>query len=245
MGLFDFLKGSSGQGNSGAGPDAALASDLWAFGRFEILTPRAPQALAERASVIEPRYYGEATANPEAFSRRVLAIAQRHGGWHAYGGARLLRSLLTSPAGPTFDAVVEESFRFLRSRNINFMYLSPVEIDWWVRHHPDENYLQPIKPLPPTDAVTPFALGEFRKVAEMGPQGNNNVVFVHRTADKYLALIQSPGENLADTTRMPWDSNVDLYNLYEELGSRLRVEPPWCDAELARFCRLAAPDLSE
>lgn len=40
MGLFDFLKGSSGQGNSGAGPDAALASDLWAFGRFEILTPQ-------------------------------------------------------------------------------------------------------------------------------------------------------------------------------------------------------------
>lgn len=44
---------------------------------------------------------------------------------------------------------------------------------------------------------------------------------------------------------MPWDSNVDLYNLYEELGSRLRFEPQWCDAELARFCRLAAPDLSE
>jgi hypothetical protein len=248
MGLFDGLRRGREESRSPIRRvDAAstLAEELYAFGRYEILPMRAPQQIRDAASGIEPKYYQEAIANPASFGQRVLAAARQRGGWAAYGGMRLLRSLLgEGVAQPTFDEVSELAFAFLRSRNINFMYLSRFEIEWWIKHHPGEDYLKR-RPFPPRENwVTPLASKQARRVANTGPTGNNNDIFVVESGGVYQAVIQSPGQDWYDAVKYAWQTAPDLYGIYLEVAEALRSEPAWCDPQLRAFIPLDAPDFS-
>jgi hypothetical protein len=246
MGLFDRFKHNA----AAPGPtayqqqssrDEQLARDLYVFGRFGALAPNAPPELAEAAQPVEVRYYKTAIADPPAFARRVLEIA-KHGGWAACGGMRLLRSLVDEKlCGPAFNEVCEHGFAFLRSRNINFLHLSRNEIEWWVTHHPGEDYLTP-RQLPPGETrVTPLQPGERRRVANMGPP-NNNDIYVYAADGAFHAVILHTGESWESATQYHWFSHKDLFQLYVRVGEAFRSEPPWCDPEMARFCLLDPPD---
>ena len=234
---------SSAQAPARSSPQASnLAAELYAFGRFEIDPVNAPAPLLAVAQEIEPRYYRRAIADPAAFCRTVREVVEREGGWAAYGGMRLLRSLLGELDNPDFHQVNELGFAFLRSRNINFQYLSMVEIDWWVKHHGGGTYLNG-RPQPPREgSVTALGPGERRKVAHMGPKGNNNDIYVYAADDQFHAVIVSPGDSWERCAAMPWFSYPDLFDLYDRVGEAFKSPPPWCDAEMAKFCPLDPPD---
>lgn len=140
---------------------------MYDFGLFEIDPRVASPDLVARAGQLEPKYFRGAAADPAAFAAAVSRAAHERGSGATYGGMRLVNSLVGRDAPGSSD-VFEMAFGFLRSRHINFFYLSPVEIDWWVRNHPGEDYLSP-RPLPPRPfTITPLADGERRRLVNLG-----------------------------------------------------------------------------
>ncbi|MEI2809580.1 MAG: hypothetical protein V9F00_05095 [Nocardioides sp.] len=246
MGLLDRF----GRGRQGAGTVTRgwgeLEEDLYQFGLYEVRPLKAPDRARAVGPQIELKYYRQAIAGPTRFAQEVMTAARHRGGWVSYGGMRLLNSLL----GPgeiqaVFDEVSDLAFAFLRSRNINFVYLSMREIDWWVAHHPGEDYLTRRAPRPPREgSVTPLAPGERRRLAHMGPDGNNNDIYVFAAPGAFQAIVVTPGASWADAVRRPWQSAPDLYGLYVEVAEAMRCEPPWCEQQLKAFIPLDLPNFT-
>jgi len=242
MGLFDRMRrGNSVATASQSVPSSSLGEDLYLFGRFEIDPRSAPPDLASRASQLEPNYYGQATADPAAFTDAVSRAARARGSWAAYGGMRLVNSLLGSSA-PGGDAVFELAFSFLRSRNINFFYLSPVEIDWWVKHHPGEDYLRPRELPPGSFSITPLAESERRLLVNLGPHGNNNSIYALARDGRYHSAVVYSGDSWQDANITETRDTIE--QLYERLGEIVKYPRPGIDREFANYCPLNPPDFS-
>ncbi len=243
MGFLDrIFKGGSSVTSSGPhrAPNA-LSDDLYSFGLFEINPLEASPALAARAGQLEPQYYGEAIADPAAFTAAVSHAARARGSWATYGGMRLVNSLLGSDAPGSFE-VFEMAFAFLRSRNINYFYLSRREIDWWVTNHRGEDYLT-TRPLPPGPiAITPLSDGERRRLVNLGPHGNNNEIYALARDGAFHAVVLRPGESWQESSVT--ESRDALWQLYERLGEVVKYPRPGIDPEFANFCPLHPPDFS-
>ena len=241
MGFLNRLLKSNSAPPTAGGTLDSLGQDLYAFGRFEIDPRAAAPDLVTRVGQIEPRYYPEAIADPALFTGRVAAAARVRGSWASYGGMRLVNSLLGSDA-PGSVEVFELAFAFLRSRNLNFFYLAPVEIDWWVKHHRGEDYLTPRQLPPGPYAVAPLAEGERRHLVNMGPQGNNNDIYALANDGRFHSVVLYSGQSWEDSSVT--ESMDSLEQLYERLGEIVKYPRPGIDPQFALFCPLEPPDLS-
>lgn len=242
VGFLDRLRGSSSPSPTKRPSGlSTLSEDLYDFGLFEIDPRVASPDLVARAGQLEPKYYHGAAADPAAFTAAVSRAAHERGSWATYGGMRLVNSLVGPDAHGSSD-VFEMAFGFLRSRHINFFYLSPVEIDWWVRNHPGEDYLSP-RPLPPRPfTITPLADGERRRLVNLGPHGNNNEIYAIARDGRFHSVVLHPGEDWRDAGTT--ESRESLEQLYERLGEIVKYPRPEIDPEFANFCPLQQPDFS-
>lgn len=253
MGWFKVTAHPSGPGG-GAGrtsvdlrlPDSIVA-DLEAFGRYSIRPTEAGALVAERGAYLEPDLYPVALLDPALFCRGMRSVAESPGGWVAYGATRLIVSLLGSTTNDDYDALMTISMNFLRSRNISAAFLNGYENTWWKQHHGTEPWLTGRQaPTPETAQITILGDGELRRLANMGPGGNNNDVLATRTPEGHFqALIEGP--NSGDDPlvgQFVWQSAESLYELYMRVSQSLGSPPCWCDPELAAFIPLPQPDFS-
>lgn len=248
MGLFDRFKANPSQG-AGHIDDQRMAADFWAFGRQYILRSLGrsiPESVAIRCNTLEYEYFQLAREDRAGLLARARGVAEAAGGWTAVGAAQLMRSVTTELNGADFDAIMEVSTAFLNSRMIPSAYRAPWELAWWQDHHPGEYFFSVARRVPTraSAAIPELGLGEARRVANMGPDGNNNDLYVIRTADQYHCVIVAPGVRWQDVTFM-WFSYPDLYDLYVRVGEAVKSPPPWCEPELARYCPIDPPDFGE
>jgi hypothetical protein len=151
MGLFRSRK-SPGSPSPGASPLRHEIGRILAFGRDQLnhgsTTPRfvegdldriIAQCHLDRGSVhsaggtsIEADYYQRAVDDPEGFTRELAELVLPIGGLAAYGGARLVGSLLGWYfKGPYYLAMLDASLEWRRAAGVGPSGMAPYEMDRW------------------------------------------------------------------------------------------------------------------
>lgn len=241
--------GAPGSHSGGLGLPDSIVEDLDAFGRHSIRPTEASTALSPRWLSLEPDLYPAALADPAQFCRGMRSVAELPGGWVAYGATRLIVSLLenTTP-NADYDALMTVSMKFLRSRNISAAFLNEYEKTWWRQHQgAEEPWLTGrLAPTQETAQITLLCEGEQRRLANMGPGGNNKDILAARTPEgQFQAVIEGPNSgDDAHLAQFIWYSSPTLYELYLRVSESLGSPPYWCDPELAAFIPLPQPDFS-
>ena len=118
--------------------------------------------------------------------------------------------------------------------------LSIYEGEFWRKHNPDSEWLEPKFPPTRADAqISPLPIGEKREVGRHTSSPTSNLVFVRRTAeDSYLAFVDQEVERdepARGRVETPMREASELYDIFVFLG-----ESPfgnfWNHTELEPFC---------
>lgn len=226
------------------------AGDLEEFGRYSIRKANASQAAVDRAMQLLVDTYPYAAEDPARFCADLRRLAEPPGGWASYGATHLIHEMLggSEVHNSDYDALMQVSMAFLRSRWIPRMYVNGREEAWWsVHREPNEDWLVG-RPAPSRESaiITPLAPDEVRRVAHMGPSANSNDILVKATDDnRFESLIEGPySEEDPRLSRYSWHSADTLYDLYLRVSEALGSLPPWCDPELEEFIPLPLPDFT-
>lgn len=160
------------------------------------------------------------------------------GSWAVLGAADLLVKAIFEPEDrPSYVGIVLAALELKRSVRVSDIALSTYEGEFWRRHNPGCEWLEPKLPPARDDAqISPLAVGEEREVARHDSAPDTNRVLVRQTADGYLAFVDRPverGEPMRVETRMREAGN--LYDLFVFLGES-PVANFWNHSELEPFC---------
>jgi hypothetical protein len=200
------------------------------------------------AADLEMRAYQWGQADSAGFMAGMV-LASEGGEWAAFGAGRLqIEALGFQRSDPQFDTVMHHSINFLRSRGVPRIHLTGYENSWWVDNSGGEPWLVG-RPMPEPDAapITPLDDGELRRIAYMGPEGNDNNILITRADAGYKAIIE--GKNSDEDPRLmrnEWMGMAapTLYELFVRLGDALITPKPWMHHELVPYIPLPAPDFS-
>ncbi|MFD0327289.1 hypothetical protein ACFQZC_01390 [Streptacidiphilus monticola] len=224
-------------------PPQITRDDLDRFGRHAFDTRNAGDAETTWAVNLTMRAYQWGQADRAAFMAAMVDAAT-HGQWAALGAERMvIEALGFLQDDPSFDTVMEHSLRFLRSRGIPKLHITGYEAQWWAAHAGNEPWLVG-RPAPSLQAapITPLRDGELRRVANMGPDGNDNDILVTRADDGFKAVIEGRySDDDPRLTRRDWHFAPTLHALYVRLGDSLGTPPPWLHPELAPTSRWPRP----
>jgi hypothetical protein len=173
----------------------------------------------------------------DALAEAVLPL----GGWAVLGSADLLVKAVFEPEDrPSYVRLLLAALELKRAVRVSDTAISMYEGEFWRRHNPDREWLEPKSP--PTQAeaqISPLTIGEERKVGQHTSAPSSNLVFVRRTAeDRYLAFVDQEverGEPAKGRVEAPMREADNLYDIFVFLG-----ESPlanfWNHDELEPFC---------
>jgi hypothetical protein len=223
------------------------AGELEAFGRYSLMPLEASPDVVRQASAVEVDYYQHAIADPTKFVRELRQMAETYREWVALGASRLVVSLLGADhRTPDSDAIMGCGVDCLRARGIPKAFVTGYESSWWFENGAGQPWLVG-RPAPQGmgTAIAPLRPGEVRRIAHMGPKGNNNNILVTASEVGFAALIEGPySEEDPRVARQEWYSAPTLHELYIRVGDALATPPPWCAAEFEPYIPLPAPDFS-
>jgi hypothetical protein len=170
----------------------------------------------------------------DALAEAILPL----GGWAILGAADLLVKAIFEPEDrPSYVGLLLAALELKRSVRVSDIALSLYEGEFWRRHNPGREWLEPKLPPGRTDAqISPLAVGEEREVARHDSAPDSNRVLLRQTADGYLAFVDMPitrGEAPRVETRMREADN--LYDIFVFLGES-PVANFWNHSELEPFC---------
>lgn len=173
----------------------------------------------------------------DALAEAVLPL----GGWAVIGAADLLVKAIFEPDDrPSYVRLLLADLELKRAVRVSDIALSMYEAEFWRRHNPGREWLEPKYPPARDDAqISPLAVGEEREVGRHTSAPTSNLVFVRRTAgDRYLAFVDQEvehGEPAKGRVEAPMREADNLYDLFVFLG-----ESPlanfWNHEELEPFC---------
>jgi hypothetical protein len=219
-------------------------SELERYGRQKISS--ADSADWEFAGDLELRSYYWAKDNSTGFLHAIAETAAG-GGWAALGAARLqIEAIGFQEGNQEFDTIMRHALNFLRSRGIPKLYLTGYENGWWADNSNGEPWLIG-RPAPDLAAapITPLANDEMRHIADMGPQGNDNKIFVTKSSDGYKAVIRGRNSDEDPTiTQFDWLTAQTLHQLYVRIGDAFATPKPWMIGELVPYIPLPEPDFT-
>jgi len=161
------------------------------------------------------------------------------GGFAVLGGSRTVINLIGEMDTPSYDRLMDGTIEFLRASNVPPMHVTGYEWQYWIGKggtNADWLTIQAI-PSPDEAPVAELSPGEVRRVAQMFPEEDSNVVFVLRRDDgRYAAMIDCPKSD-EDRSRMQWEWQTaeSLRELYIDIGRSLQAESHWCDPQLKPF----------
>lgn len=193
-----------------------------------------------RKGTLEADLYFVAQADPDAFVTALATAILPVGGWAAYGASRLIASLLGHEySHPASDEIREEALQWLRDNGVPPMKIAEVDWVFWNEHGGKTEPWLPLRPgFHPEEApITDLAIGEMRRVAQIMPDADLNVVYVRRDDDHaYVVVVDAPHSD-EDARRSQFETAraETLRDLYAEMGAGLQMLPYWCDGELAAF----------
>jgi hypothetical protein len=218
------------------------------FGKFEA----GHGQIADDSSTIwtetqEP-YFPLARDNPAEFTKLLGDAVLPIGGWACFGAARTAVNLLTpeNRNGPSYDSILSASLEFLRASGVPPMKLTGIEWSHWLAQGGDvDSWIPRILPPPSSTPLTPFSVGEVRRVAQLGNAPDSNQLLVTLKDDgRYQALIDARWSD-EDPTRSQseWGGywSESIYDLYLKIALNLQAPPFWYNAELLPFFPLPAP----
>lgn len=217
------------------------------FGRFEF----DPQANADDPGSIWSETQAPllpfATTDPIGFTAALCDAVAPIGGWAAFGGACTAWDLLTSDDrhGPAYDTLMTAAVEFLRSNGVPPMHVKGYMWSHWLDQGGTMDSWIPRRPTPsPTEAtITPLQYGELRRIAQLSPEADSNIVLVRLDpAGTHVAMIDArQSDDDPQRTRWDWKSAESGYALYTVVALALQAPPHWCDPELEPFFPLGLP----
>jgi hypothetical protein len=179
----------------------------------------------------------EQGAYVDALAEAILPV----GGWAVLGAADLLVKAIFEPEDrPSYVALLLAALELKRSVRVSDIALSVYEGEFWRRHNPGQEWLEPKLPPARADAqISPLAVGGERKVGQHASATTSNLVLVRRTAeDRYLTFVDREverGEPARGRVEAPMREADNLYDIFVFLG-----ETPfanfWNHSELEPFC---------
>jgi hypothetical protein len=113
---------------------ADILTQLERFGRFSFDPRQNPPP-----GLLEADMYRIAEADRDGFLADLSSVTRPAGGWPAYGGMKLVMSILGGDLDhPDYNAIVLAGLQFLRSRGVPASRLSPNELRLWRRMHGED-----------------------------------------------------------------------------------------------------------
>lgn len=210
------------------------------FGRYSFDWQKYPMQESPEAEM-----YMIAQGDQDGFLAELAALVVPTGGWSAYGGMKLVMSILGADVvQPDYDAIVLAGLHFIRSHGVPKSRLSINEMNQWRRLQGEDTPWLLGRPVPP-DRLTPLQPGEMRRVAQMFPGPRSNVIYVQQAApDRYVALIDGEwSEEDPRRVQNEWYVAPSLHQLYERLGDAFQTPSYWVDSELEPYIPLPPPTI--
>jgi len=220
------------------------------FGKFEAGHGQSFDDPSSIWTETQEPYFPLASDSPSEFLQMLGDAVLPIGGWASFGAARTAVNLLTpeNRTGPSYDAIINASLEFLRANGVPPMKLTGIEWDFWLDLGGDADSWIPRIPAPLSSTpLTPFSIGEMRRVAVMNSAPDSNQLFVTLKDDgRYQAIIEAKWSD-EDPTRSQseWGGywSDSLYELYLKIALNLQVPPTWYDEELLPFFPLPRPSI--
>lgn len=192
--------------------------------------------------------YPLAQADPDAF---VTALSERFlpaGDWSLYGAARMVTELLeTGFKHPAHDALLTASLQFLRERGVPNLMLTEYEWRYWVdtQGKTEPWLVGRSKPTPEQAPITDLAVGEVRRIAQVFPEADSNIILVRRHEEGgYVSVIDAKWSDDNPTrSQGDWERADTLNELYWKLGCSFQVPTYWYHEELEPYFPLPEPRL--
>jgi hypothetical protein len=163
---------------------------------------------------------GEQEAYVDALAEAILPL----GGWAVLGTADLLVKAVFEPEDhPSYVKLLLAALELKRAVRVSDVALSMYEGEFWRRHNPGREWLEPKLPPARADArISPLAIGEEREVGRHTSAPSSNRVLVRRTAeDRYLAFVDQEverGEPAKGRVEAPMREADNLYDIFVFLG---------------------------
>jgi hypothetical protein len=243
MGLF----GSRHRGPDRPGLPPGFIVMMERFGRFEF----DPQASTDDPGLIWSETQAPllpfATADPTGFADAIRAAVAPVGGWAAFGGACTAWELLASDdrRGPAYEALLSAAAEFLRGSGVPPTNVKGYIWNHWVDRGGTADTWIPRIPTPsPSDApISPLQYGELRRIAQLSPRPDSNVVLVRLDPNgSHVAIIDARrSDDDPRRTQWDWKSAASSHVLYAAIALDLQMPPYWCDPELEPYFPLQPP----
>lgn len=179
-----------------------------------------------------------ANTDPAGFIRALADACVPAGGWAVYGADRTVVNLVgSSPPGDDWLRILDGSIEFLRTNYVPPVRVPPYAWERFVDSGGTANTWLPLRPAPDRAAtrITAPGDGEVRRLVNLGPTPDANVVVLRRDGDHYVVLIDAPRSD-DDPTRSQreWKRGTDLYDLYLDIAWSHQVWD-WADPEIEPF----------
>jgi hypothetical protein len=188
-----------------------------------------------------------ASSDPSGFLDALAQAVLPDGGWAAFGAAHTSWNLLADDKrqGPSYEALMDASVQFLRDSGVPPMRVAGYDWDHWLQKGGTNQDWLPRKAIPQEgDApLTQLGPGEVRRVAQMLPEHDSNLIFVRRLDDGRVEALIDARRSDDDPTRSQnsWISNTSQHALYVDLGLALQSPTFWFDPELEPFFPVGRP----
>jgi hypothetical protein len=161
------------------------------------------------------------------------------GGFAVLGGCRTVLNLVGEMDTPSYDRLMSGTIEFLRASGVPPMQVTGYEWQYWIGKGGTNTEWIPLQPIPSTGEapIADLSPGEVRRVAQMFPEEDSNVVFVLQRDDGlYAAMIDCPkSDEDRSRTQWEWKTASSMRELYIEIANSLQSESHWCDPQLQPF----------
>ncbi|EIV93610.1 hypothetical protein [Frankia sp. QA3] len=187
-----------------------------------------------------------ASADPAGFIDALAAAVLPVGGWAAVGAERTVWNLLTGEdrRGSAYDALLDATVEFLRRSGIPPMRVIAHHWEHWAGQGGTARTWLPLLAPPPRDQgrLTPLRPGEVRRIAQLTPEADANVILVRGGGDAYEAIVDSPwSDDDPRRCQSVLQTAPSLYDLYLGVAQSLQTPPAWHDPELGPYFPLPRP----
>lgn len=243
MSFFRWLQGQFSRGH-------ALPRDIVPmmerFGRFEWDPEGSGESVGDVWWQLQAPLRPFATEDPEGFLVALAAAVLPVGGWAVYGASRTTFEFVSSlEQHPTYKTILSAAVEFLRSNGVPPMRVRGYEWAHWIASGGDNTTWLPRRPIPSLGEapITDLRSGEVRRVVQITPQPDSNVILVQQQDDgRYCAVIDArQSDEDPRRTQREWKFAASLRELYVEIGLSMQTPTYWYDAELEPYFPLPRP----
>jgi hypothetical protein len=215
------------------------------FGRFEFDPPGSGIDGSRVWNDLQSPLLPFAQSNPSGFVESLAKTTIPIGGWAVYGAARTVANLVDPEfESPAHDSLRNGSLQFLRDNGVPNNRLSAYEWQYWVSHRGGEEPWLVARPLPSDTTITPLDEAEVRRIVQIFPDSDSNIILVRRDHDRYVSVIDArQSEEDPSRVQNDWLVSSSLADLYRQVAESFQIPTFWADPELEVYFPFPSPKI--